>query len=71
MNNWYTFKISTSTLERKENMNKPRGLHGLYKMARKIFVFEGSYGCYDMKSAEVYDVVKNSWKNIPDMTPVG
>ena len=55
INNCYTFNISTNTLERKEDMNKARSIHGLSKMDQKIFAFGGS----NMKSAEVYDVVKN------------
>ena len=68
MNNCYTFNISTNTFLRKENMNHPRIKHGIMKMAQKIFVFGGvtDNGFYT-KSAEVYDVVQNSWKNLPDM----
>ena len=29
MNNCYMFNISSTTFERKENMNNPRGFHGL------------------------------------------
>ena len=35
-------------------------------MTQKIFAFGGDENP-EMKSAEVYDVVKNSWKNLPDM----
>ena len=31
-----------------------------------MFAFGGFNDCL-MKSAEVYDVVKNSWKRLPDM----
>ena len=68
MNDCYTLKISTNTLERKKDMNGARVDHGLQKMAQKIFVFGGFDNNKDfMKNAEVYDVVKNSWKNLPDM----
>ena len=67
MNNCYMFKISANEFERKENMNKPRATHGLQKMAQKIFAFGGYEGFNPKKSAEVYDVVNNSWKNLPDM----
>ena len=52
-------------------------------MAQKIFAFGGTdYGSSDWrndhpsmsslkKSAEVYDVVKNSWKKLPDMPEEG
>ena len=36
-------------------------------MAHKIFAFGGIGDEKSMKSAEVYDVVQNSWKNLPDM----
>ena len=48
-------------------MNKPRYDHGLQKIAQKIFVFGGVAGGRIIKSSEVYDVVQNSWKNLPDM----
>ena len=67
MNSCYTFKLSTNTLLFKENMNKPRYDHGLQKIAQKIFVFGGVAGGRIIKSSEVYDVVQNSWKNLPDM----
>ena len=54
-------------------MNMDRYAHGLQKMAGKIFAFGGKphvYG-YDMSSAEVYDIVQNSWKNLPDMPESG
>ena len=63
--------MSTNSLEPKENMNFPRCHHGLYKMARKIFAFGGSNGQSSMKSAEVYDIVQNSWVNLPDMPEAG
>ena len=74
MNNCYTFNISTNTLKRKDDMNKARFNHGLSKMNQKIFAFGGVYNnsCGDdMKSAEVYDIVKNSWSNIPYMPQKG
>ena len=40
-------------------------------MAQKIFVFGGSSNEEIDKSAEVYDVVQNSWKNLPNMPEVG
>ena len=55
-------------------MNCPRSNHGLQKIAQKIFAFGGCDDCYQaqaMKSAEVYDVVKNLWKNLPDMPEEG
>ena len=49
-------------------MNFHRWCHGLQKMAQRIFAFGGSDYDFDpMKNAEVYDVVKNQWKNLPDM----
>ena len=63
-------KISTNTLVPTENMNKPRNAHGLEKMAHKIFAF-GGYDRKRVKSAEVYDVVENSWNNLPDMPEAG
>ena len=51
-------------------MNQSRGLHGVQKMAQKIFAF-GGFDEDFMKSAEVYDVLENSWKNLPDMPEVG
>ena len=53
-------------------MNEPRAFHGLSKMAQRIFAF-GTCGDMDnpMPSAEVYDVVKNSWKKLPDMPKAG
>ena len=72
MNNCYTFKISINTLERKEDMNKARYGHGLSRMDQKIFAFGGVNDDWDpMKSAEVYDDVKNSWKKLPDMPEGG
>jgi len=70
--NFYTFNISNNALERKEDMNEPRAFHGLSKMAQRIFAF-GTCGDMDdpMPSAEVYDVVKNSWKKLPDMPKAG
>ena len=67
MNNCYLFDISTNTVIRKENMNEARVCHGLLKMAQRIFAFGG----YHLKSAEVYDGVQNSWKNLPHMLQEG
>ena len=39
-------------------------------MAQKIFAFGGGDDSVQ-KSAEVYDVVRNSWKILPDMPEVG
>ena len=36
-------------------------------MARKIFAFGGYADKGAIKSAEVYDVLNNSWKNLPDL----
>ena len=63
----YTFNISTETLSSKQNMNRARQDHGLLKITQKIFAFGGSDTDTYMKSAEVYDVAQNSWKNLPDM----
>ena len=68
MNNCYMFTISTNTLVPKENMINRRSGHCVQKIAQKIFAFGG----YDdrrraMKSAEVYDIIQNSWKSLPDM----
>ena len=72
MNACYTFNISTKILEYKARMNKSRKKHGLMKVAQKIFAFGGDDDHYHAsKSAEVYDVVKNSWKNLPDMPEEG
>ena len=72
VNNCYTINISTITLVPKENMNGIRKCHGLKKMAQKIFAFGGYDDNYNAsKSAEVYDVVKNSWKNLPDIAEEG
>ena len=70
-NNCYTFNIHTNSLAPKENMIHPRDTHGFQKMAQKIFVF-GGFDTNDdpSKSAEIYDVVNNSWKELPDM-PTG
>ena len=35
-------------------------------MAQKVFAFGGFNGT-NLKSAEVYDVLENSWKSLPDM----
>ena len=40
-------------------------------MVPKIFAFGGHAGFGPLKSAEVYDVVKNSWNNLPDMPKEG
>ena len=41
-------------------------------MAQKIFAFGGhNNGSDHMKSAEVFDVVTNSWKQLPDMPQAG
>ena len=72
MNNCYKFNISTKTLERKDHMNHPRFSHVLQKITQKIFAFGGFYQHFGpMKSAEVYDVVQNMWKNLPDMPQKG
>ena len=52
-------------------MNEARTNHGLLKLAQKVFVFGGIDYINPMKSAEVYDVEKNSWKQIPDMPREG
>ena len=71
-NKCYSFNISTNTLERKEDMNEARSIHGLSKMDQKIFVFGGVNDDWiEMKSAEVYDGVKNLWNDLPDMPQVG
>ena len=71
LNTCNVFKISTNTLERRENMNVARGAHGLQKIDQKIFAFGGQDGWHNIKSAEVYDIVKNQWKNLPDMPKEG
>ena len=44
-------------------------------MAQRIFAFGGTPGPFrdykNFKSAEVYDFIKNTWKNIPDMPEAG
>ena len=50
------------------DMNIGRAKHGMIKCDHKVFVF-GSTG--DIKSAERYDIIKNSWKNLPDMPTAG
>ena len=45
--------------------------HSLLKIAQKIFAFGGCDGSCSKNSAEVYDVDKNSWKNLPDMPEDG
>ena len=69
----YTYNISTTELIRKGNMNKPRTCHVLQRKAQKIYAFGGAHGgCLEeLKSAEVYDSLQNSWKNLPDMPKVG
>ena len=68
MNNCYTFNILNETLARKENMQHPRDTHGLQRITQKIFSFGGrGNDSKPMKSAEVYDVVQNSWKTIPNI----
>ena len=52
-------------------MNEARSSHGLSKMDQKIFAFGGFDYCVAMKSAEVYDVVKNYWKLLPYMPEGG
>ena len=52
-------------------MNVARSAHGLQKSDQKIFAFGGYDGDKFIKSAEVYDVVKNQWKNLPDMPQEG
>ena len=72
MNKCYTFNISTNALVPKQNMNQPRSGHGLQKIAHKIFAFGGfDFDDESMKSAEFYDVVENSWNNLPDMLQSG
>ena len=72
INDCYTCIISTNTLVHKENMNDPRADHGLLKVAQKVFAFGGADNdCEAMKSAEVYDFVKNSWNNLPEMPQAG
>ena len=71
MNNCYMFNISTNTLEPKDDMNEVRFRHGLQKMNQKIFTFDGFKTGGAMNSAEVYDVVLNSWKKSPDMPTAG
>ena len=73
MNNCYMLEISTNALLPKESMNELRAGHGLQKMAQKIFAFGGSASASDqvIKSAEVYDVVQNKWKNLPNMPKGG
>ena len=39
-------------------------------MTQKIFAFGGSHSMC-MGSAEVYDVVQNSWEDLPDMPKRG
>lgn len=68
MSNCFTFNMTEKTLEPKKDMNYPRNGHCVQKVAQKIFAFGGRDCAMDfMKSAEVYDVVENSWKNLPDM----
>ena len=57
-NNFHIFKISTNSLEPKENMIEERAGHGLQKMAPKIFAFGGFDRSIDIKSAEVHDIYK-------------
>ena len=71
MTDCYTFNLSLTTLVRREKMNEARYRHGLQKMTQKIFAFGGSRLAPEVGSAEVYDVVQNSWKNLPDMPEVG
>ena len=72
MNDCYTFSIPTNSLERKEYMNMVRSSHGLFKMHQKLFAFGGfDHFKIPTKSAEVYDVVKNTWKKLPDMPERG
>ena len=52
-------------------MNTARQDHGLLKMAQRIFVFGGIKRYDSIRSAEVYDVIQNSWKNLPDMPQEG
>jgi len=40
-------------------------------MAQKIYAFGGGADEESMKSAEVYDVVQNSWKKLPDLPEKG
>ena len=49
-------------------MNKGRRLHSMIKYDHKIFVF-GSL--HQTKSAERYNIIKDSWKNLPDMPEHG
>ena len=65
---WYIFNISTKEIFKKADMNSRRELHGLIKYDQKVFAF-GSFGTN--KSAERYDIIRNSWKNLPDMPTTG
>ena len=49
-------------------MNISRSLHGTIKSYHKIYAFGSAGG---NKSAERYDLIKNSWKNLPDMPHEG
>jgi len=71
MNNCYMFNISTNTLVPKENMHEFRHFHGVQKISQRIFAFGGRVGGYPLDSAEVYDIVQNSWKNLPNMPQGG
>ena len=67
----YMFKISSNKLEFKRNMNKGRWNHGVQKMNQNIFAFGGGSQAGVTNSAEVYDVLKNEWKNLPNMPEQG
>ena len=72
MDDCYTFNISTNIFVPKQNMNYGRTTHGLQKISQKIFAFGGEGHFWKpMKSAEVYDYLKNTWKNLPDMPEEG
>ena len=74
MNDCYTFNIYTHKLSRRENMNEARAFHCIQKIPFKIFAFGGGTQEKRFKPlacAEVYDVLRNSWKKLPDMPKAG
>ena len=55
-------------------MNEARAFHCIQKMPFKIFAFGGGTQEKRFKPlacAEVYDVLRNSWKKLPDMPKAG
>ena len=62
MKSWYIFNISTNEIFKKADLNIGRAWHGIIKYDHKIFVFGGI-----TNSAEWYDIIKDSWKDLPDM----